>query len=311
MGSDTTMTTSNSFPKDFENYLKQPPIYWLSATADLISNNDEHLNFAWRGMVQKNDPAEICSQMVLKYFGDNTIKMSIELACGLAAVALKLPVPLPALVICDRQDLHNLPIIAKGERILVFGSQLIPEDTIYATFRKNDMAAAEYVWEKVCKDQIGKQGAAWDELIANPDRHHLNLIFDIKWWLFDHDKAIPTAKETANLVTASATNPFPSLILKMNQLAEQMLKRYPKDHAIESQIKEFDKQKSRLNALDHCVKGWKSQINDNRIIGIFEDTALIVNMIASRLPALAMHLKNRINEKNNDRGLLWTSPNQN
>ena len=142
--------------------------------------------------------------------------------------------------------------------------------------------------------QVGKQGAAWDELIANSDRHYLNLIFDGKWWLFDHDKAIPTANQTAQLAAGNVKNEFPDFILKLNQLALQMLNRHPNSHAIDKQVKEFEKQKARLNALDHCVSSWTKDIQDTRLLGIFTDTAYLINLIASRLPALAMHIDNRI-----------------
>jgi hypothetical protein len=303
-------TTNTALPKDLAGYANNPPIYWLSATADVMSKDDDHLNPSWRGMVRVKDPSEPCLQMALKYLGDSSIKISIELACGLAAIALKLSVPRPALVVCERGDLPELPHSAKGDRVLVFGSQLVPEDTFMATFRKNDVAAAEYVWNKVCEDQVGKQGAAWDELIANPDRHHMNLIFDGKWWLFDHDKAIPTAAQTAKLATTNSKNEFPDFILKLNQLASQMLKRHPTNHAIDSQVKEFEKYRTRLIALDYCVSAWAIENVDSRLKGIFEDTAYIINLIASRLPALALHISNRIDNQK-DGGSLWTSHNQN
>jgi hypothetical protein len=304
-----SVPSSNALPRDLADYLDKPPIYWLTATAAVISKNDGHLNPAWRGIVSPNNQSEPL-QMALKYLGDSSTKISIELACGLAALALKLSVPRPALVLCARDDLPELPSSAKGERVLVFGSQLVPEDTFMSTFRRNDIAAAEYVWSKVCNDQVGKQGAAWDELIANSDRHHMNLIFDGKWWLFDHDKAIPTAAQSAKLATTnSIKNDFPIFILKLNQLAEQMLKRRPSDHAIASQVKEFDKQKARLNALDHRVSTWAKETADSRLRGIFEDTAYIINLIASRLPALALHISNRISTQK-DGETLWTSQNQ-
>jgi hypothetical protein len=46
----------------------------------------------------------------------------------------------------------------------------------------------DFVWGKICEDEIAPTGAVWDELVANPDRHVQNLLFDgSKWWLFDHN----------------------------------------------------------------------------------------------------------------------------
>lgn len=299
------MTSLLALPKDLEEYSSSPPIYWLTSTADVVSKDDEHLNTVWRGMVRQTNEAEPCLQMALKYLGTSSIKISIELACGLAALALKLPVPRPALVICSREDLPTLPTSAIGEKLLVFGSQNVPEDTFMMTMRRNDPAAAEYVWKKVCDDPVGRQGAAWDELIANSDRHHLNIIFDGKWWLFDHDKAIPPASDSAKLATLGNKNQFPEFALKVNQLAAQMLERRPNDHNILTQSKDFEKLKARLDALMHKTNNWRNQISDQRIRNIFQDTAYLIGLIASRLPALAMHLQSRIGVKK-DGDSLWT-----
>lgn len=299
------LTSPNSLPKDLAFFLAKPPIYWLAATADVVSKDDEHMNYVWRGMVQSEDVSQSCAQMALKYFQNSSVKISIELACGVAAMALKLPVPIPALVICDSTDLPQLPDSATGSKLLLFGSQLIPEDGFMATFRKNDPACAEFVWNNICTDPAGQKGAAWDELIANSDRHHMNVIYDRQWWLFDHDKAIPSALSTAkNSVITRFANEFPDFILKINQLAEQMLKRRPNDHGINEQTKELDKQKHRLNAMDYFVRSWVEQVDDARLKGIFTDAALFTSLIASRLPSLAMHLNSRTGGK--DGKSLWT-----
>ncbi len=298
-----------ALPKDLEEFSKNPPIYWLASTADVVSKDDEHVNLVWRGMVYTHNHSDPCQQMALKYFGASSTKLSIEMACGLAALALKLPVPRPGLVVCDREDLPSLPISAPGKKILLFGSQNVPEDTFMMTMRRNDPAAAEFVWGKVCADSVGKQGAAWDELIANADRHHLNIIYDGKWWLFDHDKAIPPASDTAKLATLQKTNEFPDFALKVNQLASQMLRRRPDDHQIESQSKEFDKLRTRIDALAHRANLWLPQINDSRVKGILQDAIFLMHVISSRLPALAMHLQARAGS-NKGGPSLWTSPTQ-
>lgn len=274
------------------------------ATADLISHDDEHLNPTWRGLVSPPDTTEASLPMAIKYLGDSSVKISIELACGLAAVALRLPVPKPALVYCDREDLPSLPISAKGEALLLFGSSFTPEDTIWARAKANSKNDAELIWQKVCDDSIGPKGAAWDELIANPDRHHRNLINDgSRWWLFDHDKAIPPASSSTTLAAASPSlNQFSEFFARANILASEMLKRHPMDHSLNHQPAEFEKSRDRLKALAHLIDKWEA--SDLRIKGVLQDSTVLVRLLVRRLPALALHINNRIG--NRDGNTLWT-----
>ena len=293
-----------ALPKDLADLLTRPPIYRLMATADLISGEDEHLNPTWRGLVGIPESIEPSVPMAIKYLGQSSVKISIELACGLAAIALKLPVPKPALVYCDRRDLPSLPHSVVGDTVLVFGSSFTPEDTIWARAKADSSFAEELIWQRVCSDTVGSKGAAWDELIANPDRHHHNLIFDgLKWWLFDHDKAIPSAGKFTNANSQShMLNEFPGFVSRANILAREMLKRRPSDHAITLQPIEFEKQRDRLKAFAMLLSNWK--VSDARLQGILTDAALLAGLIASRLPSLAMHLSNRVGQKNGD--TLWT-----
>jgi hypothetical protein len=291
-----------TLPKDLRELLDEPPIYRLMATADLISYEDEHLNPTWRGLVSPPGSTEVSPPMAIKYLGDSSVKIAIELACGLAAFALRLPVPKPALVYCDRTDLPGLPSSVQGDTLLLFGSSFTPEDTIWTRAKANSANDAELVWQHVCNDSVGPKGAAWDELIANPDRHHRNLINDgSRWWLFDHDKAIPPASSSAALATASLAN-FPEFFARTNILALEMVKRHPRNHALGLQPAEFEKSRDRLKALAHLVDKWDAQ--DVRIKGVLQDSAFLVGLITSRLPALALHLNNRIG--NRDGNSLWT-----
>jgi hypothetical protein len=293
-----------SVPKDLSAVAESPPLYRLLATAEVMGNEDGHLNPAWRGIVGKPDSTEPGIPMVIKYLGDSSIKNSIEIACGLAAIALRLPVPRPALVYCDSEDLPNLPRSVEGKTLLLFGSQLQPEDTLWVQAKASSVEMAELIWKKVCSLPIGAQGAAWDELIANPDRHHQNLIWDgVKWWLFDHDKAIPPALSTKTESDKSKLGKeFPEFIVRANLLALEMIKRYPADHKLDIQPNDFEKNKMRLLTLARLTETWR--VEDPRVTGILNDASLLTTLIANRLPALSMHLQHRIGRKSGDS--LWT-----
>jgi hypothetical protein len=293
-----------SVPKDIVAIAERPPLYRLLATAEVMSAEDGHLNPAWRGIVGEPNSIEPGTPMVLKYLGESSIKNSIEIACGLAALALKLPVPRPALVYCDSEDLPNLPHSVIGKTILLFGSQLQPEDTLWAQAKASSAEMAELIWKKVCSLPVGAQGAAWDELIANPDRHHQNLIWDgVRWWLFDHDKALPPAiSSKTESDKLRLGKDFPDFIVRANLLALEMIKRYPSDHKIENQTNDFEKNKMRLLTLARLTESWK--VEDSRTSGILKDASLFTTLIANRLPALAMHLQRRVGRKMGD--TLWT-----
>lgn len=295
-------------PQDLLELAEIPPIFSLSATANIIGYDDDHRNPVWRGFVSLPNPNSTGIAMAIKYLGVSSIKTSIELACGLVAFALKLPVPRPALVYCEREDLPELPNEVIGQTILLFGSQFQYADNFWTQSVAKSASAADQIWNKICSLPLGSRGAAWDELIANPDRNHNNLIFDgSKWWLFDHDKAIQSdtaTKSDANRI--SMTRDFTEFVVKTNLLAIEMIKRRPNDHNLEIQSKDFDKHKQRLQALSHLTSKWTDA--DPRINGILVDTNLFINMISNRLPALANHLIQRIGARNGDS--LWTSQEQ-
>jgi hypothetical protein len=290
--------------KELTDLLGRPPIYHLMATADPFSGEDQHLNPAWRGLVSFPMSTEPSIPMAIKYLGQSSVKIAVELACGFAALALKLPVPKPALVYCNRRDLPALPQSVTGDVLLLFGSSFTPEDTIWARAKLNSAFAEELIWQRVCEDIVGSKGAAWDELIANPDRHHNNLIFDgLKWWLFDHDKAIPPVAQIVDLQISSVLlKEFPDFVSRANILAQEMLKRRPNDHAIEKQPAQFDKQRDQLKAVAVLLSAWKTE--DPRLQGILTDAALLAGLIASRLPSLALHLSRRLGGKDGES--LWT-----
>jgi len=281
-------------------------LYYLLAKAERMAGN--HTNPVWRAQVGRPESPSQALPMVIKYLDGGQIPLCIELSCGLAAQALQLPIPAPALVLAERDDLKGLPASAGGQRFLLIGSQYKKPDALYAQIATNHPAAEEFVWSRLCASETGAKGAAWDELVANPDRHSENLLFDgQKWWLFDHDLALPTTADylraDANTMTRQQAISFQA---RFNQLASQMLERRPADHTLDSQAKYLGKHKTALTALAAYARGWQS--DDATITGIYQITAILIDKIALRLPALAQHLHARMSRP--DASSLWTSHSQ-
>lgn len=285
--------------RDFQ----EPPLYFLLAPAERMHGN--HTNHVWRGQVGHPSYPDVALPMVVKLLKDGKIPLCVELACALAAQALDLPVPAPALVVVERDDLGALPGSIVGDRLLLIGSHYKKADALYTQMACDHAAAEEFVWDRLCASETGAKGAAWDELVANEDRHSENLLFDgLKWWLFDHDLALPGA---GRYIRADAT---PGLLksahtfqAKCNELASQMIQRRPSNHAIDKQARQFDKHKSELWLLACYAKAWRAQ--DESINDVFRITAILLNKIYLRLPALAQHLHNRMARPESNS--LWTS----
>lgn len=265
-----------------------------------------HSNHVWRAQVGRPDHPGPAVPMVIKLLKEGKNALAIELACALAAQALKLPVPYPALVVAERDDLGALPISITGERLLLIGSHYKKTDALYTQMVSNNPAAEEFIWSRVCASPTGAKGAAWDELVANPDRHSENLLFDgIKWWLFDHDLALPSTdaylKNDATNLTRTEAVTFQA---KCNELASQMLTRHPNNHNIDLQAQDLSKHKTNLLAIATFARTWNS--DDATVKDIFLITAILLDMIAMRLPILAQHLRARMLRP--EAKSLWTSP---
>lgn len=283
---------------------QEPPLYFLLAPAELMNGN--HTNDVWRGQVGRPQHPEVALPMVIKLLKEGQIPLCIELACALAAQALKLPVPAPALVVAERADLGSLPDSIAGKRFLLIGSHYKKTDALYTQMVSDHAAAEEFIWDRLCASDTGAKGAAWDELINNEDRHSENLLFDgQKWWLFDHDLALPKTKDyikkEATHVTRQHALTFQA---GCNDLAKQMLARRPSTHTLDSQAKELSKHKVDLWALSNYAKDWTSP--DKTIKDIFQVTAILLDKIYRRLPALAQHLYTRMERP--ESSSLWTSP---
>lgn len=287
---------------DVRDFL-EPPLYFLLGPAERMHGN--HTNHVWRGQVGRPLHPETALPMVVKLLKEGKVPLCIELACALAAQALELPVPAPALVIAERRDLGPLPSSIKGDRLLLVGSHYKKTDALYAQMASDHDAAEEFVWDRLCSSDTGAKGAAWDELVANQDRHSDNLLFDgLKWWLFDHDLALPKSE---NYIKPDATDLMRrdahTFQEKCNQLASQMLQRRPSNHSLDKQAKEFSKRKLELWELQSYAKGWRS--TDKTINDIFAITAILLHKIYHRLPALAQHLNKRMARP--EPASLWTS----
>lgn len=281
-----------------------PPLYYLLAPGDLRKGQT---NLAWYAQAGSVHLAGRSEPMIVKWLPEQH-KLATEIACALAAQALGCPVPGCALVVADRDQLTGIPASVVGDRLLLFGSVFVEPDRFLAEVMDGQDAIEDAVWTRVCGSQTGPRGAALDELLANPDRHIGNVLFDGKaWWLIDHDLALQPASEWArdwaNQETRRHAVEFSA---RVNQLASHMLRLMPTQRDwLLRQPSTFERQKRQLAGLAAWVGGWRD--TDSRIEGIWQLTGLMLDLIATRLPALAQHLSNRSPDKS-AAALTWTSP---
>lgn len=276
-------------------------VYFLISEACLLEGS--HTHPAWRAQVAT--PLATRALPIIAKWVNGHLAFCVELACALAAQSLRLPVPAPGIVVAHRDYLPSLPLTAKGDYILLVGSEYKNTDAFFAQVTANNPAAEEFVWNKLCSSNAGAVGAAWDELVANDDRHHQNALFDgVNWWLFDHDRALmstgPFSKSPSDPELRTALVSFTA---KCNILAEQMVARRPGSHGIMGQPLELDKRKIELNILKSQAANWTA--DDPKIQEILSTTAILINAIELRLPALAQHLHTRVSQPSAES--LWTS----
>jgi hypothetical protein len=274
--------------------------YYLLAKAERLAG--EHVHPAWRGQVG-NAHATRAKQMVLKWL-DSHLAICAELSTALAAQSLKLPVPLPAIVIASREDLPGLPNSAMGDQIILIGSEYKEPETFFTQGMNNNPAAEEFVWNKLCASSTAASGAAWDELIANDDRHFQNALFDGQnWWLFDHDRALQNSGSFCKNPDDQQTRlDLIGFKAKCNLLAEKTVERHQHNHGIEIHPIAFEKHKASLALLTSTVKNWSHP--EPRINAIYSTTAILLAAIELRLPALAQHIQTRI-ARPNAKELTW------
>jgi hypothetical protein len=278
----------------------EPSLYYLLSEASLLEG--KHMHPAWRGQVGNRSVAR-AKPMILKWL-DTHLATCVEFACALAAQCLKLPVPAPGLVIAARNDLPGLPNAAYGEQIILIGSEYKVADAFFAQATNDNPAAEEFVWEKLCASSTAASGSAWDELVANDDRHFQNAIFDGEnWWLFDHDRAL----RSSGSFCKGPQDPQVRISLinfraRCNILAEKTVERHRQNHGIELQPALFEKQKAKLSYLALTANKWAH--SEPKIAEIYATTAILLSAIELRLPALAQHIQARITQPGAEE-LLW------
>ena len=126
------MSTNNpkkTVPADLQELVSRPPIYRLLGVAEKLYG--KHLNAAWKGLAGVPGADEPGIPVVVKHL-PNAGQIYIELACGLASQVLSLPVPRPALVFADLDDLPSHPVGLTRSPVLLFGSLFQAEDPFTA-----------------------------------------------------------------------------------------------------------------------------------------------------------------------------------
>lgn len=276
---------------DLTEILARPPVYRLLAVAEKLRG--KHLSHAWKGLAGIPGSTEPGIPVVFKFL-THAYQADIELACSLVSQILKLPVPFPALVICEKEDLPEAPQAMPTTAVL-FGSIFQAPDPFLAQRIKNNEDVDEFIWNSVCSTgSTGTEGAVWDELVANPDRHSQNLLFDgRKWWLFDHNRALrPLAELYKNEAGQRDQQRFITFVDKVNHLLREMCARRPQDHGMEKHAEKMKANNKKLKLLANGVREWKT--NHPQIDQTFQMAAFIIDIIAQRLDPLPLYIANRL-----------------
>ena len=282
---------------------RDPPVYRMLSPGTLLSG--EHTNKVWRGMTQIPYNTEPGIPMIIKWI-EKKERMAAELACSLAARAFKLDIPAGVLVLAEKDQLSALPRrVTGGQRdyLLCFGSEFQwPDDTI-ARPADHD-SAQEWVWSRLCQTPQGANGSVWDELVANEDRHSDNVVFDgIRWWLIDHERTLsPLNKVMMKFAETAIRQAVIAHKAPSNPLLQEMVRRRPTDHKMESLPSTLLTHRVRLQWLADQARNWKTGILE--VDTVLMMTEIYLRSIDLRLPALALHLRERISGPS--RPLLWS-----
>lgn len=282
---------------------REPPIYRLLSSAIHLDGN--HLNKVWRGLVHREGSTEAGIPMIIKWMPSD-VRLITELACAMAAQALKLPVPSGVLVLCPADQLPRLPVKAGTGVKVCFGSHLQFEDRSPAHLDTGNAEIAEYVWRRLCETGTASPGGAWDELLANEDRHHENVLFDgNRWWLFDHERALePLAKVMERFAQQIVRQRLANYQATKNTLAQELTQRRPEDHGLTAQPDALMQRRVRLRWLADVVRHWHT---GNAVLdGLFPICEVVLRSIDVRLPTLALHLQSRL--RNPTSASLWDNP---
>jgi hypothetical protein len=283
-----------------------PPVFHMLAPGERRSG--ESNNPVWFAQCGHKLQSSFSQPMIVKLLREQHL-IATELACALAGAALGCPVPGCALVVADRDQLPELPMSVQGDRVLLFGSYFHAPDAFMAEVLSTSADIEHETWTRVCATTAGPRGAALDELLANPDRHTGNVLFDGNAsWLIDHDLALQPASQWATDWADQMTRQNAvAYVARVNLLASQMLTHQPAHREwLTTQPSAFSRQKRQLAALSQWVATWRDP--DSRVEGLWQLTSLILDLISTRLPALAHHLSQRVPHNESGTGLQWTSP---
>lgn len=292
-------------PFDPDDIATLPVVHLVSAGEAIYARQ---VNRAWRAMVQTPGSTEPAIPVALKFM-ESHVRVAMELGCSLAAYALRLPVPRGMIVLANPAELIGLPSDAKRlsgrAEVLCYGSVLRwPEDTAEQVLDE-DARVQNFLWQRFCATKTAAPSAAWDELVANDDRHPGNFIFDgSRYWLIDHELALRPLAESVRLMAIATTR---QLILghraKRNQVATQLRSRRPDDHAIPAQVPAFLAKMRALDALVLRMQHWRTGVP--KLDAVLTDAETVVRGIMLRLPALGEQLAVRLSSKSGP--LLWES----
>lgn len=270
-----------------------PPIYHLAGVA--AKREGDHSHDTWHVRVVHESIAGHSLPMIVKAI-PSQVTMAVELACGLAARELRLNVPQPALVLADRSDLPDLETkMPGGDQVVLIGSHYQRPDALFAEAVQESAAAEELIWQNVCSGPVARQGAVWDELIANPDRHCENVLFDgTTWWLIDHDQALaPAAQFTQEPQGEHVRRQAIEYNAEVNQLATELTRRFAGQHqSILEQARRIDSGAKRLHALTTYAATWTHPVLT--VHHVLQLVSVVLGLIHLRLPALKEKIGRRV-----------------
>lgn len=283
-----------------------PPVWRLLSHGTHFAGR--HSNTTWRGLAQLHDSHEPGLPVIVKVMPNNET-LAAELACALAAKALRLQVPDGVLVLAEKDQLPGLPRRYTGagtDRVLCFGSAYqFPDDT---TVRPtNEAAVEEWVWQQLCGSKQGPAGGVWDELVANNDRHCDNVVFDgARWWLIDHEHTLPpVAKVMKRFAQTVARQTVLNYQSPENTLAKEMHVRRPNNHGMLDLPATFAPLKQRITWLAEQAQSWVTGIKEIDTVLIY--THIYLRAIELRMAPLALHLASRLAQPEGDS--LWNFSN--
>lgn len=294
-------------PFDPEDLDTLPVVQLVSAGAPIDVGQ---VHRVWRGLVQTPGSVQPAIPVVLKYMPSH-VKLAIELACSLASAVLRLPVPRGMLALANPEELRGLPVDSKAlpgrDEVLCYASVLRwPDDTAERAL-EGDPSINDFLWRRFCEHKTAAPGAAWDELVANADRHTGNFIYDgVRYWLIDHELSLRPIADSIRQMTDSATRQSViDHVARDNQLAHQLLQHRPNDHGMLAQPRQFESRTRALEGLAVTMSHWRTGIAT--LDTVLLDAEIVLRGIILRLPALGLHLNQRLSTPTGP--LLWTPSN--